>query len=73
MKPDESSPVMPAPPAASHRVSLSPDVNEQLPNWEELFAAHNVARTGQLADPSAHAMPRGSARTAAKRLKGLGA
>jgi hypothetical protein len=56
MKSDESSPVTPAPPAASHRVSLSPDVNEQLPNWEELFASHNVTRTSQLANPSAHVM-----------------
>ena len=50
MKPDESSPVAPAPLTASHRVSLSPNVSEQLPNWEELFSAHNVARMGQLAD-----------------------
>src|SRR5271157_5772918 len=56
MKPDESSTVTPAPPAASHRVSLSPYVNEQLPNWEELFAAYNVARMGQLAGPFAHAV-----------------
>ncbi len=40
----ESSPVLPAPPAASHRVSLSPYVNERFPNWEELLSAHDVAR-----------------------------
>jgi predicted DNA-binding transcriptional regulator AlpA len=36
--------VQPASPVASHRVSLSPYVNERLPNWEELLSAHDVAR-----------------------------
>ena len=31
-------------PVASPRVSLSPYVNEPLPNWEELLSAHDVAR-----------------------------
>ena len=44
MNSDESSPVQPASPAASHRVSLSPYVNEQFPNWEDLLSAHDVAR-----------------------------
>ena len=44
MNPDESLPVQPAPLAASYRVSFSPYVNEQLPNWEELLSAHDVAR-----------------------------
>jgi len=46
MNSDESSPVaQPAStPAASHRVSLSPYVNEPLPNWEELLSARDVAR-----------------------------
>src|ERR1700733_3457428 len=44
MNSDKTSPVQPASPAASHRVSLSPYVNEQLPNWEELLSAHDVAR-----------------------------
>src|SRR6202035_1153594 len=44
MNPDESSAIAPAPPAASHRVSLSPYVNEQFPNWEELLSARDVAR-----------------------------
>jgi predicted DNA-binding transcriptional regulator AlpA len=45
MNSDESSPVVePASPVASHRVSLSPYVNEPLPNWEELLSAHDVAR-----------------------------
>jgi hypothetical protein len=56
MKPDESSPVTPAPLAASHRVSPSSYVNEQLPNWQDLFSARNVARMGQLADPSPNAV-----------------
>src|SRR5260221_14627052 len=34
----------PATPAAADRVSLSPYVNEQFPNWEELLSAHDVAR-----------------------------
>lgn len=44
MNSDKSSPVQPAPLAASYRVSLSPYVNEQFPNWEELLSAHDVAR-----------------------------
>jgi predicted DNA-binding transcriptional regulator AlpA len=44
MNSDESSPVQPPSPAASHRVSLSPYVNEPFPNWEELLSAHDVAR-----------------------------
>ena len=44
MNSDESAPVQPALPVASHRVSLSPYVNEPLPNWEELLSAHDVAR-----------------------------
>src|ERR1700729_2665907 len=44
MNSEESSPIQPAPLAASYRVSLSPYVNEQLPNWEELLSAHDVAR-----------------------------
>jgi len=44
MNSEESPPVQPAPLAASYRVSLSPYVNEQLPNWEELLSAHDVAR-----------------------------
>src|SRR6266404_1336033 len=44
MNPEESSPAQPASSAASHRVSLSPYVNERLPNWEELLSAHDVAR-----------------------------
>ena len=44
MNSDESSPLQPALPVASHRVSLSPYVNEPLPNWEELLSAHDVAR-----------------------------
>jgi predicted DNA-binding transcriptional regulator AlpA len=45
MNSDESSPVVrPASRAASRRVSLSPYVNEPLPNWEELLSAHDVAR-----------------------------
>jgi predicted DNA-binding transcriptional regulator AlpA len=31
-------------PAAPYRVSLSPFVNERLPNWEEILSAHDVAR-----------------------------
>jgi hypothetical protein len=38
MHSDKSSPT-PVPPAAPHRVSLSPYVNEQFPNWEDLLAA----------------------------------
>src|SRR5579864_4160154 len=56
MKTDGSSPVTPAPPAASHRVRLSPYVNEQLPNWEEFFRVHNMARMGKLAGPSLNAV-----------------
>jgi hypothetical protein len=49
MNSDESSPVIqPASPAASHRVSLSPYVNEPLPNWEELLSARDVARLALL-------------------------
>jgi hypothetical protein len=44
MKPDETSPVTPAAPASSRRVSLSPYVNGEFPNWEELFSAHDVAQ-----------------------------
>src|ERR1700724_2137524 len=44
MNSDESAHMQPASPSASHRVSLSPYVNEQLPNWEELLSAHDVAR-----------------------------
>ena len=44
MNSDKSSPITPAPPGASHRVSLSPYVNEQFPNWEEMLSAHDVAR-----------------------------
>jgi predicted DNA-binding transcriptional regulator AlpA len=44
MSPKESSPVMPASPAASGRISLSPYVNEQFPNWGELLSARDVAR-----------------------------
>jgi predicted DNA-binding transcriptional regulator AlpA len=44
MNSEQSSPVQPAPLAASHRVSLSPYVNERFPNWEELLSAHDVAR-----------------------------
>jgi predicted DNA-binding transcriptional regulator AlpA len=44
MNSDKSSPITPAPPAASHRVSLSPYVNEQFPIWEEMLSAHDVAR-----------------------------
>jgi predicted DNA-binding transcriptional regulator AlpA len=44
MHSEESSPVPPAVPRASYRVSLSPYVNEQFPNWEELLSAHDVAR-----------------------------
>ena len=44
MNSDESSTVQPARPATSHRVSLSPYVNEQLPKWEELVSSHDVAR-----------------------------
>jgi hypothetical protein len=44
LRPVWSSPVQPAPLAASYPVSLSPYVNEQLPNWEELLSAHDVAR-----------------------------
>jgi predicted DNA-binding transcriptional regulator AlpA len=44
MNSDESSPVQPASPAASCRISLSRYVNEQFPNWEELLSAHDVAR-----------------------------
>jgi predicted DNA-binding transcriptional regulator AlpA len=44
MNSDKSSPVQPVSPSASHRVSLSPYVNEPLPNWEELLSAHDVAR-----------------------------
>ena len=53
MKPDESSPVAPAPQDSSHRVSLLPYVNEQLPKREEPCSAHNMARMGQFADLSA--------------------
>src|ERR1700688_4918642 len=41
---NSDSPVQPASPAASCRVSLSPYVNEQFTNWEELLSAHDVAR-----------------------------
>src|SRR5260221_8357278 len=41
---NSDSSVQPARLAASYRVSLSPYVNEQLPNWEELLSAHDVAR-----------------------------
>src|SRR5258708_29219300 len=41
---NSDSSVQPASPAASYRVSLSPYVNEQFPNWEELLSAHDVAR-----------------------------
>src|ERR1700733_1550169 len=44
MNSEQSSPVLPASSVASHRVSLSPFVNEPLPNWEELLSAHDVAR-----------------------------
>jgi predicted DNA-binding transcriptional regulator AlpA len=44
MRPDEYLPEMPESPATSHRVSLSPYVNEPLPNWEEFLCAHDVAR-----------------------------
>src|ERR1700723_378847 len=44
MNSEESTPIRPAPLAASYRISLSPYVNEQLPNWEELLSAHDVAR-----------------------------
>jgi predicted DNA-binding transcriptional regulator AlpA len=44
MNPDESSPAQPASLTAPHRVTLSPYVNEQFPNWEELLSAHDVAR-----------------------------
>jgi hypothetical protein len=44
MKPNETSPVTPAAPASSHHVGLSPYVNEEFPNWEELLSAHNVAQ-----------------------------
>ena len=44
MNSDESSPVQLALPAAACPVSLSPYVNEQFPNWEELLTAHDVAR-----------------------------
>jgi predicted DNA-binding transcriptional regulator AlpA len=44
MNSEESSPVRPESPAASNRVSLSPYVNEKLPDWEELLSAHDVAR-----------------------------
>jgi predicted DNA-binding transcriptional regulator AlpA len=40
MHSEEFSPV----PGAPYRVSLSPFVNEQFPNWEELLSAHDVAR-----------------------------
>src|ERR1700722_15497112 len=44
MNSDESALVQPASPVASHRVSISPYVNEQFPNWEEMLCAHDVAR-----------------------------
>src|ERR1700722_6767378 len=44
MNSDESSPVQPASPVVSCRISLSPYVNEQIPNSEELLSAHDVAR-----------------------------
>ncbi len=44
MNSDDSAPVQPASPVASHRVSISRYVNEQFPNWEELLSAHDVAR-----------------------------
>src|ERR1700727_4082349 len=45
MNSEESSPVpQPVSRVASHRVSLSPYVNEKFPNWEELLSAHDVAR-----------------------------
>ena len=44
MNSKEPSPVQPASPSASYRVSLSPYVNEPLPNWQELLSAHDVAR-----------------------------
>jgi predicted DNA-binding transcriptional regulator AlpA len=44
MSPKESSPVMPASRAASGRISLSPYVNEQFPNWGELLSARDLAR-----------------------------
>jgi len=37
MNSDKSSPI--APPAAAHRVSLSPYVNGQFPDWKELLVA----------------------------------
>jgi predicted DNA-binding transcriptional regulator AlpA len=44
MHSEESLLVPPAVPGAPCRVSLSPYVNEQFPNWEELLSAHDVAR-----------------------------
>jgi predicted DNA-binding transcriptional regulator AlpA len=44
MHSDKSPPIQPAPLAASHHVSLSPYINEPLPNWEDLLSAHDVAR-----------------------------
>lgn len=44
MNSDESAPLRPASPVASLRVSISPYVNEQFPNWEEMLSAHDVAR-----------------------------
>jgi len=41
---DKYLPKIPAPPAAPLRVSISPYVNEPLPNWEEILTAHDVAR-----------------------------
>jgi predicted DNA-binding transcriptional regulator AlpA len=44
MNSDKYSPISPPRLGASHRVSLSPYVNEQFPNWEEMLSAHDVAR-----------------------------
>ena|ERR1700727_2618036 len=45
MNSEESSPVpQPVSRVASHCISLSPYVNEPLPNWEELLSTHDVAR-----------------------------
>jgi predicted DNA-binding transcriptional regulator AlpA len=45
MNSDESLPaIQPASRVASHRISLSPYVNEPLPDWEALLSSHDVAR-----------------------------
>lgn len=41
---DKYLPEIPSPPAAAYRVSISPYVNEPLPNWAEFLSAHDVAR-----------------------------